>query len=178
MGEAVSLYLWERPDEVNFSVDMLRNVPRCQNGTDVIVTIPKQKPAATASCGHVSMLGTKPDIELGPLLHDHCRLQHATREGHIDAVKAILQKGFDADVRSSSGFTPLSMARFKDRRLMVGVLLDTHVVDFIVQDKIGRTPLMLPIAGAFKYVVWSLLHAAGDYGHDAYCCLWSSKQKG
>jgi len=67
-------------------------------------------------------------------------LHFAARDGHLEVVKLLLERGVDPNVRNNHDSTPLHYAAKKCHVDVARVLLD-HGADPTIRDNKGRTPL-------------------------------------
>lgn len=197
----IKLLLKERGDEITITEGILKSIAeRPDEGSKILELLLRERRievennvseailVAAASSGQLHVLrilsDIKPEIKLDPSLHEICKFQHAARQGYVATVKDMLKEGFEPDVRSTSGFTPLWIAAYKNRERMVAVLLRTGKVDINVQDSSGRTPVMVSIAHPYHFIVRRLLQARADCniedknGHDAFWWSLEHSSKG
>ena len=73
------------------------------------------------------------------------RIHQATKDGHIEKVQRMVERGTDVNTRDDYGRTPLHIASAKNHNIDMRVLINLGG-DINAQDNQGRTPLMYAAA--------------------------------
>ena len=100
-------------------------------------------------------------VPLSPARAAETPLIEAVRSGDAAAVRALLDRGADADRRAADGATALHWAVYQDDAAIAGLLIDAGA-DVGAQNRAGVTPLVLAGAGAGAALVERLIEAGAD----------------
>jgi ankyrin repeat protein len=103
------------------------------------------------------LLGAYPDMVHSLSAQDQRVICDAARDNRVEAVRLMLQAGFDVNTRGYEDATPLDRAAIMGRLAMVDLLLDHHAsVD--VTNQFGGAPLGACIWGSVNF-----RNRTGDY---------------
>ena len=88
-------------------------------------------------------------------------LHVAVKEGDIEVVKHLLDKGADPNIQGAFGETPLHVAVDRGYENIVKLLLEKGANPNI-QSNEGNTPLHLAVVSSFADIAYELLKAGAD----------------
>ena len=83
---------------------------------------------------------------------DYTPLHYASRDGHIDIVKLLVDLGADIEVRTDFGSTPLHLASYRGHIDMVKLLVDLDA-DIESMNNYGKTSAQVAKTTTIKTVI-------------------------
>uniref|UniRef100_A0A673MAW3 Fibronectin type 3 and ankyrin repeat domains 1 protein-like n=1 Tax=Sinocyclocheilus rhinocerous TaxID=307959 RepID=A0A673MAW3_9TELE len=91
-----------------------------------------------------------------------CALHWAAAGGHLPVLHHLMQDGCEVDVRDDATWTPLMIVSVMTGDTAVASLLITAGADVNVQDRDGKTPLMVAVLNNYEHLVKILLDRGAD----------------
>ncbi|XP_026108921.1 fibronectin type 3 and ankyrin repeat domains protein 1-like, partial [Carassius auratus] len=91
-----------------------------------------------------------------------CALHWAAAGGHLPLLQYLIQDGCEVDVRDGASWTPLMIVSVITGDTAAASLLITAGADVNLQDRNGKTPLMVAVLNNYERLVKVLLENGAD----------------
>lgn len=111
----------------------------------------------------VEMLAERPQllsIRCGD--YDESPLHVASRLGHLEIVRSLLQNAAPMDAKDALGGTPLHLAAHNGHHEVVALLVDHGAAVDLLDDRLAQTPLFSAAARGHAAIVELLLEKGAD----------------